>query len=95
MRGLKAPANSCQSSRTRSWSVELKSSELHFAVTQTLVEMGYSYDRAIDKIWPRIWSQIKLQPSYTIRVNGRVTIQRQRVLSKSTRTKVKQLQRSK
>ena len=92
MKGLKAAANSCQRTRTRQWSVELDSFDLYFVIAQTLLrtKLGIDYDES-ESLWQQCWQEIKNQSSYTVRVNGRMTIRKQKVLSKSTRRRINEI----
>lgn len=93
MQGLKAAANSCKITKTRKVSVEVGLDELAIAFRAFLmVEMDTSQELA-QKAWELFWPYVKRSPGYTVRVNGRVVVKRQRVLNKATRAKIAALKK--
>jgi hypothetical protein len=92
MRGLKAAANNCHTSSTRKLSVEVDGNELQQAFVVLMLNAGHPAETAL-ALWPAFWSQIKQLPSYTVRINGRVTIKRRLVVNKQARARAAALRR--
>jgi hypothetical protein len=92
MKNFKAAANSCKTSSTRKLSIELDGNDLRIAFTVALLKAGVDAGTTL-ALWPQFWSTLKHTPSYTVRVNGRVTIKKGKVVSKTTRKKLANLER--
>lgn len=91
MQGLKAPANSCRTSPTRRLSVELDQGQLARAFRLLLTNVVGAKPHIANKLWEQFWVLIKGCPSFTTRVNGRVLVRHQFVVSKTTRRKIEAL----